>query len=225
MTRLAPFLSGIDLKLPDRRCSLKLSIHRLAFPGILAFFAVSLGAQNLSSSEIVTALKRGGYVIVMRHASSPREVPTKATANPDNTTPERQLDETGRKTAIAMGKAIRDLKIPLGDVYSSPTYRALETARLEQWMNVMPVPELGDGGQSMQGVSESQGAWLQKQVSQSPKSGTNTVLITHMPNLSRAFPNVTGVSDGESLVFRPDGRGAATLVGRIKIEEWPNLHP
>ena len=30
---------------------------------------------------------------------------TKQSANPDNTKPERQLDEVGRKTAIAMGKA------------------------------------------------------------------------------------------------------------------------
>ena len=125
-------------------------------------------AQMLSGDALVKALRQGGYVIVMRHASSPREVPDKAHANPDNTKPERQLDETGRTTATAMGKALRDLKIPIGEVLTSPTYRALETIRMEQWANAKPVPELGDNGQSMQGGTEAQAAWLQKEVTQFP---------------------------------------------------------
>jgi hypothetical protein len=31
------------------------------------------------------------------------------------------------------------------------------------------------------------------------------------------------VKDGESLVFHPDGKGGADLIGRIRIEEWPML--
>ena len=180
-------------------------------------------AQELTGQALASALRRGGYVIVMRHASSPREVPDKKTANPDNVKLERQLDETGRTTAIAMGKALRDLKIPIGDVFTSPTYRAMETVRLGQFGNPQPVVELGDAGQSMQPVQEAQATWLKQKVTESPK-GTNTLLVTHMPNLSRAFPNVTGVADGEALVFRPDGKGGTQLVGRIKIEEWPHLH-
>src|SRR5690348_10760998 len=75
--------------------------------------------QTLSGDALVKALRQGGYVIVMRHASSPREVPDKKTANPDNTKPERQLDEEGRTTAARFGTAVRDLKIPVGEVLSS----------------------------------------------------------------------------------------------------------
>jgi len=187
-------------------------------------FSGYLKSQSLSNKELVRALEKGGYVLVMRHASSPREVPDAKTANADNTKTERQLDETGRTTATKMGKAMRDLKIPIGDVLSSPTYRALETVRLAMWPNVMPIPELGDGGQSMQGVAEAQGSWLQKKVTEVPRSA-NTILVTHMPNLARAFPQISGVADGETLVFRPDGKGNAPLIGRIKIEEWPGLVP
>src|SRR5712692_10371867 len=70
-------------------------------------------AQSLHGEALVKALRQGGYVIVMRHTSSPREAPGKQAANPDNTKPERQLDEEGRATATAMGKALRDLKIPV----------------------------------------------------------------------------------------------------------------
>jgi phosphohistidine phosphatase SixA len=171
-------------------------------------------AQTLHGEALVRALRQGGYVIVMRHTSSPREVPDKKTANPDNVTPERQLDEVGRTTATAMGKALRDLKIPIGEVYTSPTYRALETVKYAQLGKPLPVPELGENGQSMQGGTEAQAAWLRKAVTQF-KAGTNTILVTHLPNIRGAFPQLADVADGEALVFGPNG-----LTARIKIEEW-----
>src|SRR5687768_12850394 len=120
--------------------------------GIALVTSVS-GAQSKPSADLVAALRQGGYVLVMRHASSPRDVPTAQTAKADNPKLERQLDESGRAGAAAMGQALRDLKIPVGDVLSSPTYRALETVKFAQLAKPMPIPELGDGGQSMQGVA------------------------------------------------------------------------
>jgi phosphohistidine phosphatase SixA len=180
-------------------------------------------AQTLSGEALVKTLRQGGYVVVMRHASSPREVPDKEHANTDNVNLERQLDEAGRASAVAMGKALRDLRIPVGVVLTSPTYRALETVRLAKLPDPKPVPELGDGGQSMQGITGSASEWLQKRVTEFP-SGTNTFLVTHMPNLTAAFPAIAaGVADGEALVFGPDAKGGATLIARIKIEEWPRM--
>ena len=184
---------------------------------------VSAQTPTLSGDALISALRHGGYVIVMRHASSPRGVPTKQTANPDNVKLERQLDEGGRASATSMGAALRGLKIPIGAVLTSPTYRALETVRLARLENPKTYDELGDGGQSMQGVTDVQAAWLQKRVTDFP-SGTNTVLVTHMPNIARAFPSLaSGLSEGEALVFGADGKGGAALVGRIKMEEWPRL--
>jgi len=167
---------------------------------------------------LVKALRQGGYVIVMRHASSPREVPDKSTANPDNLKPERQLDQEGRASATAMGKALRDLKIPIGMVFSSPTYRALETIRYAQLGKPQAIPELGDNGQSMQGGTEAQATWLRKKVMEFPK-GTNTLIVTHMPNMARAFPESTAnLADGEAVIFGPSGP-----VARVKIEEWKGM--
>jgi phosphohistidine phosphatase SixA len=178
--------------------------------------------QPLRGEALVKALRQGGYVIVMRHTSSPREAPTKQAANADNVKAERQLDETGRSTAIAMGKAIRELKIPIGEVLTSPTYRALETVKYAELGKPQAFTELGDNGQSMQGGTEAQAVWLRKRLTQFPK-GTNTILVTHFPNLRDAFPQVGNVDDGEALVFGPDGKGGAVVAGRIKIEEWPAM--
>ena len=186
----------------------------------LALVSGTAAAQALSGDALVKALRQGGYVIVMRHASSPRDVPDKQTANPDNTKPERQLDAEGRSTATALGEALRDLKIPIGEVLVSPAYRTMETARLAKLSDPKPRPELGDNGQSMQGGTAAQAAWLRKAVTQFP-SGKNAILITHLPNIRDAFPQLTPApADGEALVFGPNG-----VVARIKIEEWPNLRP
>ena len=98
-------------------------------------------------------------------------------------------------------------RIDLGDARSSPA----------------AVAELGDGGQSMQGITAEQSAWLRTRVSEVPRTG-NTILVTHQPNLSRAFPDWgPTVADGETVILRPDGKGGAAFVGRISIEEWPRL--
>jgi phosphohistidine phosphatase SixA len=174
----------------------------------------------LAGPALVAALRAGGHVIVMRHASSPRQPPD--TPNADNVTRERQLDEAGRSSATAMGEALRRLKIPIGDVLTSPTYRARETVRFAQLPNAKPAEELGDGGQSMQGAAEKQGAWLRQKVAAPPR-GTNAILVTHMPNIAQAFPNLADVADGEALVFGSDGQGGGRLVARVRIEEWPKL--
>jgi phosphohistidine phosphatase SixA len=177
-------------------------------------------AQMLAGEGLIKALRQGGYVIVMRHASSPREVPTKQTADAGNVKLERQLDEAGRAGSVAMGRALRDLKIPVGEVLTSPTYRALATVRLAQLANPRAQTELGDGGQSMQGVADTQVGWLRERVTHLP-AGSNTIIVTHMPNISRAFPAWGAVEDGEAVIVGSGGR----VVGRIKIDEWPRLKP
>lgn len=182
------------------------------------------GALAQPQTGLVKQLQAGGYVIVMRHASSPQTPPMPAEADPGNSAHERQLDATGRATATAMGEALRRLKLPIGEVWTSPTYRARETARLAQLPDPRPVPELGDQGRSMQAAGGEQGAWLKARVAQSPRPGTNTFLVTHYPNIRAAFGDVaTGLKDGESLVFRPIPGGAPELIAHITIQEWPML--
>ena len=199
-----------------------LSRLMVAFAIGSALLLTAAHAQTLSRPALVKALQGGGLVIVMRHASSPGDIPAKP--NPDNVPPERQLDEKGRTTAAAMGDALRRLKIPIGEVLTSPTYRARETARAARLPNPRAIAQLGEGPQSMQGaVDRAQTEWLQKKVKELPR-GTNTVLVTHVPNITAAFPGeVPALDQGEALVFGPGGAGGSRVVGRIKIEDWPGL--
>ena len=91
-------------------------------------------------------------------------------------------------------------------------------------MNPKAYAELGDNGQGMQQVvPAAQTAWLQKRVTQAPV-GTNAIVVTHLPNLTGAFPqSASGLADGEALVFAPDGKGSAAVVARVKIDQWPRM--
>lgn len=181
-------------------------------------------AQSLAGKDLVMALRAGGYVIVMRHASSPPAPPDPTRADADNVQHERQLDEPGRDSALAMGEALRRLHIPVGHVLSSPTYRALETVRLAR-LGQPKICSHGDAGQSMQAdPTGTRAAWLRAGGAERPSPGTNTIIVTHLPNMSEAFgQDAAGLADGEALLFRPDQRGKASLVGRLRITEWPEL--
>jgi phosphohistidine phosphatase SixA len=180
--------------------------------------------ETLSGAGLTQALRQGGYVLAMRHASSPRTPPGAGAAASDNAKLERELDEPGRATARAMGEAMKALSIPIGDVFSSPTYRALETIRFAQLPAAKPIEALGDGGSPAMDAPGAPPQWLKAKVAEPPRPGTNTIMVTHFPNMSRAFgDSAANLADGEALIFRPDGKGAAELVARIKIEDWPAL--
>jgi phosphohistidine phosphatase SixA len=187
--------------------------------------ASSAADSTLSGAALVKALQQGGYVLVMRHANAPAALPDKASADPANTKLERQLDEAGRKSATDMGAAIRALHIPVGTVLISPTYRALQTVQLAQLGHAQAAAELDEPAQGMQGTALApQAQWLQRKAAEAPPAGTNTVLITHVPNIMAAFMQEGArMEPGEALVFHPDGKGGTTLVARVKAEEWATL--
>lgn len=198
---------------------------RLATGRILTFslLALMLGIASagslLEGKQLTTALAAGGYVFLMRHASSPATPPTPDQAEPGNVSHERQLDEAGRAAARAMGEAMRHLRIPVGKVLSSTSYRALETAGMAGFPDPQTYDDLAASGRSPE-----HSASLRAQVALVPDAGTNTVIISHLPNISDAFPgDAKDLAEGEALIYHPDGHGKVTLVARVKIEDWPKL--
>ena len=191
---------------------------------LLLLCAAAAHADPVRDGNLARLLRSGGFVILMRHASSPPTPPLAGQAEPGNTRLERQLDASGRSAARALGNALRHLEIPIGEVLCSPTYRARETLRLAGWAPQIAA-ELGDGGHSMQAdATGRRGAWLRSRVAAPPRVGTDTLIVTQLPNIAEAFPqDAKGLADGGALVLRPDGHGGAALIGRIPIDGWAAL--
>lgn len=197
--------------------------------GAAAWVLTALGAASASAvpehdALLLQQLRHGGYVLVMRHAQSPETPPSAQAAEPDNVRHERQLSETGKSSARALGAALHALRIPLGPIYSSPTYRALQTVRLAGLGSPQPIAPLAEGPRGMGGnAGRNEVRWLQRAVAQAPRAGSNTLIVTHTPNIVGAFgPTVADIHATEMLVFRPD-HGHARLVGRLTVEQWRKL--
>ncbi len=203
------------------------SICRIAKIGMSALLLVVLAAassESLDGPDLVTALHAGGYVILMRHASSPGNPPDSAHADAGNVQHERQLDDLGRSSALAMGEALRRLQIPIGAVLSSPTYRAVETVKLAKLGQPITFTELGDSSQGGSGPDSERARWLKARIATPPVDHENTVIVTQYPNVMEAYPGrADGLAEGEALILYPDGKGGASVVARVKIDEWTSL--
>ncbi len=180
------------------------------------------------TKELISALKQGGYVLVFRHGATDESQKDVYPFKFDDMSAQRQLSDKGREMARDMGAAIRKLGIPVGEVYTSRLNRAVETGKLLAEKDVKPVDALTDssagsttGMANPSGGNAKIGAAVRQLVDAGPKSGTDTFLVTHKPNMADAFGKAAGdVGEGEALVYKASGSGPATLVGRIKATEW-----
>jgi hypothetical protein len=60
-------------------------------------------------------------------------------------------------------------------------------------------------------------------LSTAPTPGTNTILITHKPNIVDALgKDWFDVKEGEASIFRPEN-GSYKFIARVQMEEWPHL--
>jgi len=191
-----------------------------------ALAASSFAHAAPTGPELVKALRQGGYVLVMRHANAPATPPDHASADPDNAHAERQLDEAGRAQAHAVGAALHRMGIPIGRVLVSPAYRARETARLAGLPPLQPVEQLSEGPAGMMAMADKMRmGYLRKAAAERPLAGTNTIIITHTPNILAAFGReAKGIAPAEVMVMQPDGHGGSTLVTRLTAQDWMALH-
>lgn len=196
---------------------------RLAFVILLC---CSTHATAAASPELIASLKQGGYVLVFRHTATDDSQKDVYPFKFDDMSAQRQLSEKGRDMARQIGTAIKELAIPIGDIYTSRLNRAIEAGRLISGREVKPVDALTDSSNaSASGMANPTGAKAGQAVRQlvdaPPKAGTNTFLVTHKTNIADAFGKDAGdVQEGEAFVYKAGSSGPATLAGRIKLADW-----
>lgn len=170
---------------------------------------------------LISDLRNGGYVIVFRHAPTNRD---QADTNPldfSDTTHQRLLSDKGRELAGEIGNAFLALKIPVGKVYTSKYNRAIETGQLIGGGKVTPTLDVTEGGVVATPIeNDRRAAALKDLVATAPAAGTNTIVVTHKPNLIDAFGGDWAASkEAEAGVFKPNGKTAA-LVARVQASDW-----
>ena len=213
-----PVASSLDL---SRRAVAVLA----ASVGLCAMLALAVpGAAAAGDKEIAEALRAGGLVMVVRHGAT---FPDQADTDPlnfDNIAAQRNLNDKGKALAEAFGDALRQVGVPIGTVYTSKYNRGYETAVVAGFKDIIKTPDLTEGGLVVSpNENNRRAAALRKMLTVMPKAGTNTVLITHLPNIIAALgKDWFDVAEGEASIFRPEN-GTYKLLARVQMHEWPRI--
>jgi len=166
-------------------------------------------------------------VIVFRHGATHQDQADTDPLNFDNVAKQRQLNDAGRAQARAVGEVFAAARVPLGKVYSSRFQRAAETARLIAGKDPQPTLDVTEGGLVVTPIENNRRAKaLRDLAAATPDPGTNTLIVSHKPNVIDAFgKDWFEIKEGEASVFKPDGRGGFALVGRVQIGDWKTAMP
>jgi phosphohistidine phosphatase SixA len=184
---------------------------------IMLASVVIAGAEQPSASELLPELRKGGYVLFIRH---PKTNPDEADTDPlnlDNVKAQRQLSDEGRKQAKALGEAFRTIKIPVAKVIASKFNRAQEAAKLLDIGEVVASIDVTEGGLVVSPRENDRRAKaLRELLSTKPPDGKNIVIVSHKPNLQDAAGKEFGdVAEAEVVVFKSLGDGKFKLVARV----------
>lgn len=176
---------------------------------------------------VTPALKEGGHVIVFRHVATDDSQKDVYPFRFDDMKAQRQLSDKGRDAARKIGASLRELGIPLGEIYTSRLNRAVETGKLIADRDVLTKDELTDSGAGSAsamanptGDNVKVGRAIRDLVDAAPKAHSNNLVVTHKTNVVDAFgKDFADIGEGEALIFRPAASGP-TLVARVKAEAW-----
>ena len=180
-------------------------------------------------SALVEALRGGGYILLFRHALTDLSQGDDLSAlllagnegasrgsvdglNPD-CSKQRNLSQPGRDQARRLGVDFERLRIPHDTVLTSPFCRNLDTAalafghyRIEERLSLIV-------GADADGAAANE---IRSLLRQRP-AGTNTILISHLSNITAAGFNL--IAEGESIVIKPEG-SQWTVVAYVKADDW-----
>jgi broad specificity phosphatase PhoE len=204
-------------------------LHRRQFAaavlacGLAALPAVA-PAQAPDDKTLAAALRAGGHVIVLRHGATFADQADTDPLNFDNVAAQRKLNDQGKALAKGFGDSLRNAGVPVGKVYTSKYNRAYETATLAGFKDIATTADLTEGGLVVSPNENARRAEaLRKMLATQPAAGTNTVLITHKPNILDALgKDWFDVREGEASIFRPEN-GKYVLVARVQMSDWPRI--
>jgi len=178
----------------------------------------ALPAKPVSGPELLSELRKGGYVIYFRHTSTDFSRDDTRSKSDDDCDNQRPLTDKGREEARSIGAAFKELKIPVGKILASPRCRTMETALLA-FGPPEKSPEARAGPASP--GSEDRYAPLRALLSTPVKPGANVVIASH-GNPFYATAGAPYLAEGEAAVVKPLGKDFM-IVARVRHDHWRAL--
>jgi phosphohistidine phosphatase SixA len=212
-------------------------VYHYAVYGCAGDVCESVGSATTIEPTLAPLLRAGGYTIFWRHAEATvcadrLDLGTAATTAQPNwwkscdptcpadgpiTATARQLDDTGRAQAAAIGDQFDARGFPVGRVLSSEFCRAMETAQL---MSFGPPIEPAQALTYFVYDEVARCAETFQLLAQKPQAGTNTALIGHAGN---DCPPLSDLAQAAAALYKPDGAGNATAIATVAFDAWATL--
>lgn len=156
---------------------------------------------GFTEESLLASLREGGFVIYFRHASTDFSQVDADPVDLKDCATQRNLSNVGRDESRRIGASIDDLGIPIGDVFTSEMCRARDTAELA-FGEAVPVSALTAlDTVSAESEEDERTEALRTFLGMPPETGTNTVLVGHLVNITVAA-NVT-LDEAEAAIFLP----------------------
>jgi broad specificity phosphatase PhoE len=190
---------------------------------LLTAVAAALAPRRAAAlgADLAQRLRGGGFNIYFRHSLTMRA------GQPDDDimscAGQRNLTEAGVALAREIGRGFRALRIPVGDVLSSPYCRCVDTAR---WaFGRVAVAEWLETDGNPQGAAErARLLRLKAALVSPPPAGVNIAFVAHGNNLMglaqvHGWPRLP-IEEAEAAIFQPAGNGIPAVVALVKAAEW-----
>ena len=181
--------------------------------------AAGAAAAEMSGPALLAALRNGGYILYFRHAATDFGQNDDQMTGYEACATQRNLTDTGRADARAIGATLRELHIPIGAVLASPYCRTMETAQL-MFGRATATPAVRGG--TAQPDSPARYAGLRDLLATIVAPGSNLVIVSH-GNPYRAVVGGDYLAEGEAAVIEPLGTAGFRVVARVRKDAWKDL--
>jgi len=175
------------------------AVKRQLYPQIDPALAVTGGA-------VLEELRKGGFMLYLRHTETGAVTEQCDVSN---------LSLNGLTMARDLGAQLKQLRIPIDRVISSPVCRVQETAKL---LELGPVELSAALAQATKTNSAELHVARTRLLATPPRQGMNTIAVSHM-HAGAARHQTIDLEFGEIIVFQAAG-AAAKPVARVRAEQW-----
>ena len=199
--------------------------RRLSIVTILAVLALGLPATaRADDGQLMKTLRAGDNVILVRHGATYGNQADSDPFHLDNVAAQRTLTDKGKALAKGFGEALRAAELPIGNVYTSRFDRAYQTAALAGLQGIETSTDITEGGLVVTtDENNRRAAALRAMLATPPKPATNTIIVTHRPNILDSLgKDWFDVKEGEASIFHVEN-GAPHLIARVQMDEWARV--